>query len=143
VGVCFRSRTHASVIRSVCDRLQLLTIHSFMNHEFILASQNSQGSVSSNSVPPSSNIYTTPGAQARTKPTIFYHRHGAWEPRASMIIRQGSPSSSAIPNSSFCQKMSSRSVRRRRETCQLVVRDCVKYPKMVSRLLKRSHRLKT
>lgn len=119
VGVCFRSCMYASVIRSVCDRLQLLTIHSFMNHEFILALQNTQGSVSSISVPSSSKVmHATPAARTRTKRRycIIDMAHGsrvlAWS------CGRGSPISSAIPNTSFCQKKkSSRSVLRRRETC--------------------------
>ncbi|KAI9454130.1 hypothetical protein BJY52DRAFT_771484 [Lactarius psammicola] len=106
----------------------LLTIHSFMNHEFILASQDSLPGFRLEQFC-SLFIKTSFGAQTGAKVTIFYRRYyGSLEPRASVIIRQGGAQEVSVEE---------------RKLAKWCLGDGVKSPDMVSGLLKRAHRPNT
>ena len=91
VGVCFRSCMYTSVIRSDFNRLQLLTIHSFMNHDSYWPL--TQGSASSSSVPLIHRKLSTLGARIGAKTTMLHLRYGLLETvtRGSMIMWQWEP----------------------------------------------------
>jgi len=143
-SVCFPSFKRASVTRSDLIGYKLLTIHSFMNHEFILVLPQCPFSfISAIFI----GIFATLLMLAATISHHIISRHG----RAPCGLSHDGGSPLDVSPRQFQTVRSvkknllvlSRSVSRRRETCQAVVCDCVKCPYLVSVLLKTSSQLDT